>query len=562
MHRLFRHLLLLLPILLLALGCSGPDTASSPEPTATPLAATQAPSTATATSTSTVPATDQPAPTPAEPTATSPEPAPTATATATEIQPTASTTTPTQARPSPAADEPADTATLQQPTPSRPEDQRIHIPDVDAWYQVHITELNVDTGFVRASQLVTLPDFRGPVPDRLYFQVVPAGYGFFTLDEMRLNGEPIAPETINGGYTLVVDLPDGASAPLEVGFDFHLQVGAESSGWGYTALDADVLRLGYWFPLLSDDHGFSHNLDPAYLRAGTFDVTLDIEPGVSFAHSGEIVNSEELGDGRTRYAMHADRVRDFDLVLSRSFTRQTAVSESGVRIEYYWREGISPDYSAAVLNWTADAIDQLTSLIGPYPWETLRVADAGPSMPGGIEFGNLIYINPAYPTLDRLIYHEVGHQWLYGIIGTRTLEDGWIDEGGAEFFERGLPTGFSEVPAVPEGGYQHPLDASVDELPQTGRSWYYSIYEQGARFYYAVMDRMGWGPFWTAMQDLYQTYQFEIVTAYDLLKLWQQHSETDLRPLYDEYFRYDWIDELPPPGVTTRQGWIPLTPVS
>jgi hypothetical protein len=166
-----------------------------------------------------------------------------------------------------------------------------------------------------------------------------------------------------------------------------------------------------------------------------------------------------------------------------------------------------------------------------------------------LEFPNLIYINAAYQPLDRLIYHETAHQWLYGIIGNRTLTDGWIDEGGAEFFERGLPTGFTEVPAVPDGGYAYPLDATAAELvPDAARAWYYSIYEQGARFFDAALAAMGPGAFWAAFRDVYARFADGIVTAWDMLGALQACSPADLRPLFADYFRYPWIGALPPPG--------------
>ena len=449
----------------------------------------------------------------------------------------------------------------------RPPDQHVassgHPPDLDLHYALHVSQLSATTGFVEASETITIREFRSFVPDRLYFQIPAAGYGFFTLDGLTLNGTAVEPSWLNGGATMVVDLPDsgsaGISSPVEIGIDFHLNVGGpEPSGWGYMAVDADVLRLGYWFPQISDDHPFSLTLDPSYTHVADFDVTLDLDPELEFSHSGEVTGSEQLADGRVRYYLHGENIRDFDLALSPNYVVESTVTESGVTIEYAWRAGLSPDLSDQVLVTTARAVDLMEALVGPYPWSTLRLVDAGPSMPAGIEFSNQIWINPAYFELDRLIYHEVGHMWFYGIIGTRTLEEGWIDEGGAEFFERGLPTDFTELAPIPPGGYCCPLDARWEELPQTGRGTYFAIYEQGQRFYMAVLNAMGWDPFWTAMQHIYSEFAFDIVTAYDMLRTWQAHSPTDLRPLYDSYFRYPWIDDLPPPGVTSQQGWLSL----
>lgn len=429
-----------------------------------------------------------------------------------------------------------------------PASQAIGLPDIDAHYRLDVSELDVASGYVRASEVITIREFRGDVPDWLYLQVVPAEYGFFTLDAASVNGQPVALESLNGGFTLAHDLPDDAVAPYEIALQFQLNVGSETTGWGATTLDGDILRLGYWFPIISTDHGYSATLDPSYTAVATFDVALTLDNGVEFAHTGDFVGQETLADGRVRYALYAENVRDFALAVSPSYTIDDGQSGSGVALELY-TSGVDEGTRQSILAWTADAIDRLSELIGPYPYTTFRIADAGPTMPGGIEFPSLIYINPAYSQLERLIYHEVAHQWLYAIIGTRTLQDGWIDEGGAEFFERGLSTGFSEVPPLPDGGYALWLDTGYEDLPDDpARNWYYSIYEQGARFYYDVMATMGDEPFWAAFRDIYANHAFGIATAWDVLNTWQRHSPTDLRPLYHEYFRYDWIDTLPGHG--------------
>jgi hypothetical protein len=268
------------------------------------------------------------------------------------------------------------------------------------------------------------------------------------------------------------------------------------------------------------------------------------------AHTGDEVGRQTLDDGRLRYTLHAARVRDFALALSRDFSVSSATTDSGVELRLFsLPDNGGPGAPDTILAAGMDAVTQLEALIGPYPYATLDYVDVGPNMPGGLEFPNLIYINAAYDPLDRLIYHETAHQWLYGIIGNRTLLDGWIDEGGAEFFERGLPTGFTEVPEIPDGGYLFPLDSTWQELTaDSRRSWYYAIYEQGARFYDAVLAALGPDAFWAAMHEVYDTFAFGVITPWDMLSIWQRQSASDLRPLFHNSFRYDWIDQLPEPG--------------
>ncbi|MCO5177552.1 MAG: hypothetical protein M9890_11385 [Thermomicrobiales bacterium] len=430
-----------------------------------------------------------------------------------------------------------------------PAGQAVDIPDVDVAYRLAIHSANVDTGAVDATATIDIQRFNSAQPSTLYLQIVPAAYGYFTLDALTVDGQAVGPEWIDGGFILGVPLPPGASAPLTIGVDFRLSVGQESSGWGGTSLDSGVLRLGYWFPIISDRHVFSETLDPSQSRVADYEVTIDVASDVVVAHTGTESGRQSLPDGRMRYALSATNVRDFALALSRRFSVQERTLSDGTFVRYYSHPSSPGGAASVAFDAAEETVSLMNGLVGPYPYPTLSIVDVGPRMPGGLEFPSLIYINGAYAPLDRLVVHEIAHQWMYAIIGNRTLVDGWIDEGAAEFFERGLLTGFTEVPSPPDGGYQFWLDADARELAAAdGRQWYYSIYEQGARFYYQVAWQMGWDAFWDAWRDLYQRHAFDVVTPVEMLSIFQSHSPTDLRPLYDDYFRYPWIWDLLPAG--------------
>ncbi|MEX1158588.1 MAG: M1 family aminopeptidase [Thermomicrobiales bacterium] len=438
-----------------------------------------------------------------------------------------------------------------------PAGQEVTIPDIDATYDLHISEVNVDTGELAVQQEILIEWFNASRPEQLFLQVVPGYFGWFTLDSLTVAGQPAMSEARQGGLIHGVDIPSDLPTPLTVGLDFRLDVTRELSGWGGTSLDNGILRLGYWFPIISNDHPYSTTLDPAQSRVADFDVTVDVAADVVVAHSGAEVGRESLGGELTRYRLSGERMRDFALVLARGFSVTERTLPNGAALRYYSHvsseAGLSDEAIGSrqevIFATAVDAVSQLTELIGPYAYPAYSIVDVGPTMPGGLEFPGLIYINPAYSQLDRLVYHETAHQWLYAMIGNRTLNDGWIDEGGAEFFERGLPTGFTEQPSVPEGGYTYWLDSSADELPDdAARSWYFSIYEQGANFYYAVRSMMGNDAFWRAFRDIYARYAHDIVTPVEMLATFQEHSATDLRPLFDGYFRYSWVWELSGPG--------------
>lgn len=430
-----------------------------------------------------------------------------------------------------------------------PEGQQVAIPDLDLRYDLWL-DADVATGRVVASETIHIAAAREPLPEILYLQVVPAEYGYFTLERISVAGAPGLVSTAYDGLILGVHLPAGLAPPFAIALDFQLDVGGYPNDFIGTVRDQGVLRLGYWFPIVSDLHGYSETFDPSQTRAADFSVTLDVDADVVVAHTGEEARREELVGGRTRYVLTAEDVRDFALVLSPDFAVTGAYEpESATEVLVYTLPGVPPAVVDTLLATGLDAIRRLSALVGVYPYARYSIVDVGANMPGGLEFPQLIYINASYNPLDRLIYHETAHQWCYGVIGNRTLLDGWIDEGCAEFFERGLPTGFTEVPVPPPGGYRYWLDSTYEELPlDASRQWYYSIYEQGARFYYQLLDAMGGDAFWRAWRDIYRVYAFDILTPWEMLATFQEFSPADLRPIYDAYFRYPWIWDLLPPG--------------
>ena len=435
------------------------------------------------------------------------------------------------------------TATPAQAT--RPADQAVDLPDVDAHYTLNVTSLDLANGVLEVEERVDISSHQGPI-QRLYFTVTTAQWRYFHLNAASIDGVPQTPSTLNGGFTLALDPP--ANDQWIVGFDFELDLTQVPEDWYGSGMDGDIMRLGYWFPILSTNFPYPSTADPAYTRTATFDVSVPLPNDVPFVSTGTEVNTVPLDAENTRHELHADDVRDFALTVVPGGRIDTVKTSNGVTIRVLSNPSTTSAQRSTELAAAKKTIETLSDLIGPYPYPVFSVVNAGSSLPGGIEFPMLIQVNPNIGSTARLIYHETAHQWLYGIIGTRPQQDIWIDEGGAQFLEGYLDAG-SALPKAPVGGYGYPLDSHDNELPQgSGIPGYQSIYEQGQRFYNTVMDTMGEDVFWGAMQQLYQQFKYGIVTPWDVLLTWQQHSSVDLRPLFNATFRYSWLDQLPAPG--------------
>jgi hypothetical protein len=407
----------------------------------------------------------------------------------------------------------------------------IPLPNLAARYTLAIDEFDFAEGRLRTAQTVRVTNRESCALDRLTFSVTAARWGWFSLSGVRVAGQPVAAALNGTVLPIVLPQPLAAGATTEIAIDFRLDVGIAvdpytPGGFPGTTQTGDILRLAYWFPILSDDHQYPPYLDPAYTASADYDVTLTTPPEVVVAPTGAITDERRNANGTVTRRIEARNVRDFVLALSPNYQvarRQTV-------------NGIMDD---AVL-----AEERLSALIGPYPYPFLRVVDGGANLGGGIEFPALIMVNLNYGSTE-LIYHEVGHEWFYGLLGTRTQQDPWIDEGGATFLAEYLGGSVTTTPAPPSS-FAYRLSTPVWAIPP-GRfqgAATAAIYTQGGEFYARVMRQMGEPAFWSALQGLYREHRYGIITPRDILAAWQAASPTDLRPLFKEYLDYPWIDEL------------------
>jgi hypothetical protein len=86
-----------------------------------------------------------------------------------------------------------------------------------------------------------------------------------------------------------------------------------------------------------------------------------------------------------------------------------------------------------------DAVLHYSSWLGEYPYQTVKAVE-GPKnqSSGGMEYPTVTMITSpgaSQKTLDAVITHEVGHNWLYGILGSNERDNPWMDEGVNSYFQ-------------------------------------------------------------------------------------------------------------------------------
>ncbi|MGC4056687.1 MAG: M1 family aminopeptidase [Chitinophagaceae bacterium] len=83
------------------------------------------------------------------------------------------------------------------------------------------------------------------------------------------------------------------------------------------------------------------------------------------------------------------------------------------------------------------ALEQYGTRVGPYPYSSLSVVEGDLLAGGGMEYPGVALIDrSAVSALSEVIFHEVGHNWFYGMLASDERSFPWMDEGMNSYYER------------------------------------------------------------------------------------------------------------------------------
>ncbi len=84
-----------------------------------------------------------------------------------------------------------------------------------------------------------------------------------------------------------------------------------------------------------------------------------------------------------------------------------------------------------------DAVRTRSKWLGEYPYNVVTAVEAKMGFSGGMEYPTITSISPEKDgeSLDKTIEHEVGHNWLYGILANNERTHPWMDEGMNTYFD-------------------------------------------------------------------------------------------------------------------------------
>jgi len=330
----------------------------------------------------------------------------------------------------------------------------------------------------------------------------------------RYEGEGAA----DPGGLYVVELDDelAAGESTDVELDFSLTLGSGD----FDRVGADD-RVSWWAsaaPLLAWEPGVGWARDPfvavpgetAVSPAADTAVTVSAPADLTVLVTGARAEPSAPRDGRRTWTAREPVARDV-AVAAGPFATTDVTTPGGTRVT----TGVLPGEEVPgdeLSAWTATAIADLESFLGPFPYRTLTVALL-PDYGGGIEYPSMIF--EASPSRAVLV-HEVAHMWFYGMVGNSQFRDPWLDEAFASWAEAVVDRGAAVVPeaALTLPG---PVGAAMDQY-EDWRSYTRLVYDKGAAALLAAQQAAGPDAFDATIRCYLNATAWSIATPTDLYR--------------------------------------------
>ena len=310
---------------------------------------------------------------------------------------------------------------------------------------------------------------------------------------------------------LVLPVPLLPGSHITISTPFHIQLPDNFSRGGHTGQSYQVTQ---WYPkpAVYDRTGWHQMpyLDQGefYSEFGDYDVRISIPGNYVVAATGELQNEEEKEWLKTRSNF------TWQPVVSRVTTRKGSTHYTKKIVQAYpvsssimktlqYKQGNVHDFawfadkrfvvkqdtlllpSGNIVNafsyylpnkatvWTNSisfikkAIRFRSSLIGAYPYRNISVVEAKMGIDGGMEYPTITNISEPGTSaeLELVIEHEVGHNWLQGMLASNERQYPWMDEGFNTYYDnRYNRTAVKNIAVVDNNIFRHRIPENPEHV--------------------------------------------------------------------------------------------------
>ena len=195
-----------------------------------------------------------------------------------------------------------------------------------------------------------------------------------------------------------------------------------------------------------------------------------------------------------------------------------------------------------------DAVRFRTKAIGEYPYNTVAAVEAKMGFEGGMEYPCITAITPmkTEKDLESVIQHEVGHNWLQGMLANNEKQYPWFDEGINSYYDNRFDKEESRyrIPLKKKKAFSlsfddnlflqsferwkkdQPLSTTSDSL--TEGNYGLIAYTKGANFMQLLEEQLGRSAIDAAMQNYFQQWKLKHPYPLDLKNSLEQSTGRNL----------------------------------
>lgn len=342
----------------------------------------------------------------------------------------------------------------------------------------------------------------------------------------------------------------------------------------------DFVMAGQWFPKvaayerkgtrLREQEGWNlhqyHGNSEFYANFAIYVVRINVPNDYTVAATGFSTKKPTEKSGRKTYHFYADDVHDFAWAASPHFEYVEEPFSTpdipGVRIKLYL-DPVHDHLKDRYMHAAQRSLERFSEWYGSYPYSTLSIVvpPAGGSGAGGMEYPTLITAwaadepQPSYE-LERVIVHEIAHQYFYGMVASNEFEEAWLDEAFTSYAEdRLMREEYGVIANTPIEGSYVTSPASLQQ-----HAWHYdshnhyaeNVYIRGKLVLQDIEQIVGTQMMDRVLRHYVERWKFRHPTTRDFQQAIEQVTKQSWQAYFDDFIYGDQMVDYAVEAIETR----------